>query len=92
MYRNLVVGLLRNLPGPVALFGLDGRILGSTFEEGADSQLAALSEEIPGPESVRDPDGRDVVFENEAVNVTLLRGPSERPLAWLARAKPAAGR
>jgi HAMP domain-containing protein len=92
MYRNLVVGLLRDLPGPVALFGLDGRILASTFGEGADSQLAALSEEIPGPESVRDPVGRDVVFENEAVNVTLLRGPSERPLGWLARAKPAAGR
>jgi len=91
LYRNLVIGLLRSVPGPVALLGLDGRVLASTFEEAADSRLAAISKEIPGPESPLDSAVREVEFENEVVNLTLLRGPAERPLAWLAKAKPSAG-
>jgi len=91
LYRNLVIGLLRSEPGPVALLGLDGQVLASTFEAGADSHLAAISKEIPGPGSPPDSAVREVKFEDEAVNLTLLRGPAERPLAWLATAQPSAG-
>lgn len=72
------------------MLGLDGRVLASTFEEGAECRLAAISKEIPSPESPPDSAVREVEFENEAVNLTLLRGPAERPLAWLAKAKPSA--
>ena len=91
IYRNLVVGLLRNLPGRVALFGFDGRVLASTFEEDEDGRLQAISRLIPGPESLSDSTVRDLDFENGAVELTLVRGPSERPLAWLAAAMPSAG-
>lgn len=91
MYRNLVLGLLRNVPGRVALLGLDGRILASTFEEGAESRLTAISKMMPGPELSSDSVAQSFDIENETVNLTLLRGPAERPLAWLATAQLSAG-
>jgi len=90
LYRNLVIALLRSLPGPVALLGLDGRVLASTFEEGADRRLEAISSRIPDPEVSRDSAAREVPVEDETLNLQLLRGPAERPLAWLATAAPPA--
>lgn len=82
LYRELLVALLGALPHPAAVVGFDGRVLVSTFDEATEEQIEKAASRISAADHERDRVGLDAA--PPGLELRALRGPGDRPLAWLA--------
>jgi hypothetical protein len=73
------------------LFALDGRLLASTFSDIDERRVAAVSSDLPRPDEFDGDSGTEIEFADGTLQLTLLKSHAERPMAWLATARPPAG-
>ena len=84
LYRELVIALLGSRPTPAGIIGLDGRLLASTMEDAVTDGLSAGSDGLLRGDPKAPGGARTGRVAGTLLDLELLRGPTGRPVAWLA--------